>query len=142
MIILNETIRSELIVFIAIFADVATVSYRSYRFHLGLTDTECVPRLPSLMTAHLTHIDQLNGSCRRFGLSLLSLVSLGSREVPKSIVLNLYLSGLMLAGATWIIRGTMFVKSGGVIQNFGSYQEVLFLEVSLTESALFSFRPM
>jgi hypothetical protein len=42
--------------------------------------------------------------------------------------------GLMLAGGTWIIRGTLFLGGGGIIQNFGSIQEVLFLEVALTES--------
>jgi H+-transporting ATPase len=40
----------------------------------------------------------------------------------------------MLAGGTWIIRGTLFLGGGGIIQNFGSIQEVLFLEVALTES--------
>jgi len=58
----------------------------------------------------------------------------------------------LLAAGTWIIRGTLFLKSGGIVQNFGrfvaiccclkldqrnieiSVQEVLFLEVALTES--------
>lgn len=44
--------------------------------------------------------------------------------------------GSLLALATWIIRGTMFLPSGGVIQNYGSIQEVLFLEISLTENWL------
>jgi H+-transporting ATPase len=47
-------------------------------------------------------------------------------------------SGLLLAAGTWIIRGALFLspdgQSGGLIQNFGSVQEVLFLEVALTES--------
>lgn len=40
----------------------------------------------------------------------------------------------MLAAGTWIIRGTLFLPNGGIIQNFGGIQEVLFLEVALTES--------
>lgn len=42
--------------------------------------------------------------------------------------------GILLAAGTWIIRGTMFLKSGGIVENFGSVQEVIFLEVALTES--------
>lgn len=42
--------------------------------------------------------------------------------------------GLLLAAGTWIMRATMFTDSRGVIQNFGSVQGVLFLEVALTES--------
>jgi len=38
--------------------------------------------------------------------------------------------------ATWIIRGSLFLPNGGVIQNFGNVQEILFLEVSLTENWL------
>lgn len=44
--------------------------------------------------------------------------------------------GSLLALATWIIRGTMFLPNGGIIQNYGSIQEVLFLEISLTENWL------
>jgi H+-transporting ATPase len=58
----------------------------------------------------------------------------------------------LLAAGTWIVRGTLFLKSGGIVENFGrfvvilcwlninqrntanSVQEVLFLEVALTES--------
>lgn len=52
--------------------------------------------------------------------------------------LGLHCPGLLLAAGTWIIRGTMFLspdgQHGGIVQNFGSVQEVLFLEVALTES--------
>lgn len=47
--------------------------------------------------------------------------------------------GVLLAGGTWIARATLFVGrdgKGGIIQNYGSIQEVLFLEVALTESWL------
>ena len=37
---------------------------------------------------------------------------------------------------TWVVRGTMFLPNGGIIQNWGSIQEVLFLEVALTENWL------
>lgn len=43
-------------------------------------------------------------------------------------------SGLMLAAGTWIIRGTLFLPNGGIIQLHGGVQEILFLEVALTES--------
>lgn len=44
--------------------------------------------------------------------------------------------GVLLALATWVIRGSLFLPNGGVVQNFGSVQEILFLEVSLTENWL------
>jgi len=47
--------------------------------------------------------------------------------------------GLLLAAGTWICRATLFVGNdgkGGMVQNYGSIQEVLFLEVALTESWL------
>lgn len=44
--------------------------------------------------------------------------------------------GSLLAAGTWIIRGTLFLNNGGIIQNFGSTQEILFLEVALTENWL------
>lgn len=40
----------------------------------------------------------------------------------------------MLVAGTWIIRGTLFIGNGGILQEFGSVQEILFLEVALTES--------
>ena len=43
---------------------------------------------------------------------------------------------MLLALATWVIRGTLFLPDGGIVQNFGSVQEILFLEVALTESWL------
>lgn len=42
--------------------------------------------------------------------------------------------GLVLAAGTWVTRATLFLNNGGIIQNFGSIQEILFLEVALTES--------
>ena len=44
--------------------------------------------------------------------------------------------GLLLAGATWIIRATLFLDNGGIIQNFGNSQEIIYLEVALTENWL------
>lgn len=44
--------------------------------------------------------------------------------------------GILLALATWVLRGAMFLPNGGFIQNFGSIQEILFLEVALTENWL------
>lgn len=44
------------------------------------------------------------------------------------------MSGLLLAGGTWILRGTLFLDNGGIVQNWGGTQGIIFLEVALTES--------
>ncbi|KAG5768978.1 hypothetical protein H9Q72_003666 [Fusarium xylarioides] len=44
--------------------------------------------------------------------------------------------GVLLALATWTLRGALFLPDGGFVQNFGSIQEILFLEVALTENWL------
>ncbi|ETW74592.1 P-type ATPase [Heterobasidion irregulare TC 32-1] len=95
MLILNETIRVDLIVFLAIFADVATIAI-AY-------DNAPFERKP---------VDW---------------------QLPKVWIISTIM-GILLAAGTWIVRGTLFLKSGGIVQNFGSVQEVLFLEVALTES--------
>ncbi|CEQ40010.1 SPOSA6832_01592, partial [Sporobolomyces salmonicolor] len=100
MIIINQTIRVDLIVFLAIFADVATIA-----------------------------IAYDNAQSARRPVEW---------QLPKVWIISTIL-GLLLAAGTWIVRGTMFVGTyykGGIIQNFGSIQEVLFLEVALTESWL------
>lgn len=53
-------------------------------------------------------------------------------QLPKIWFISTIL-GALLAAATWILRGTLFLDSGGIIQNYGSVQEILFLEVALTE---------
>ncbi|KZT01357.1 plasma-membrane proton-e [Laetiporus sulphureus 93-53] len=95
ILILNETIRVDLVVFLAIFADVATIAI-AY-------DNAPYDRKP---------VDW---------------------QLPKVWIMST-LMGMMLAGGTWIIRGTLLLSDGGIIQNFGSVQEILFLEVALTES--------
>lgn len=97
MIILNETVRPDLIVFIALFADLATVAVAYDNAHVEPRPVEW--------------------------------------QLSKIWVVSVILGGL-LALATWIIRGTMFLPNGGIIQNYGSIQEVLFLEISLTENWL------
>ncbi|EPQ51384.1 plasma-membrane proton-e [Gloeophyllum trabeum ATCC 11539] len=97
MIILNETIRADLIVFIALFADLGTIAI-AY-------DNAPHARAPV------------------------------EWQLPKIWIISTIL-GLLLAGATWILRGTLFLSSGGIIQNWGSVQEILFLEVALTENWL------
>lgn len=94
MIILNETIRAELIVFIALFADLGTIAI-AY-------DNAPFARAPV------------------------------EWQLPRIWVVSTTL-GILLAAATWALRGTMFLRSGGIIQNYGSVQEILFLEVALTE---------
>lgn len=97
MIIINESIRAELIVFLALFADLATVAvaYDNASFELRPVQW----------------------------------------QLPKIWFISCVL-GLLLAVATWVIRGTMYLPSGGIIQNWGSIQEVLFLEIALTENWL------
>jgi H+-transporting ATPase len=97
MIILNETIRAELIVFLALFADLATVAVAYDNAHSEARPVEW--------------------------------------QLPKIWFISVIL-GLLLALATWVVRGTLFIPSGGIIQNFGAIQPILFLEVALTENWL------
>lgn len=97
MIIINETVRSELIVFIALFADLATVAVAYDNAHSEPRPVEW--------------------------------------QLPKIWVISVVL-GIELALATWIVRGTMYLPNGGIIQNFGNIQEILFLEIALTENWL------
>ena len=97
MIIINETIRSDLIVFIALFADLATVAVAYDNAHSEERPVEW--------------------------------------QLPKIWIISVIL-GIELALATWVVRGTMYVPNGGIVQNWGNVQEVLFLEVALTENWL------
>jgi H+-transporting ATPase len=97
MCIINETIRVDLIVFLALFADLATVAVAYDNAHWDPRPVEW--------------------------------------QLPKIWVVSVLL-GVLLAIGTWIVRGSMYLPSGGIVQNFGSVQEVLFLEVALTENWL------
>ncbi|KXG46187.1 ATPase, P-type, K/Mg/Cd/Cu/Zn/Na/Ca/Na/H-transporter [Penicillium griseofulvum] len=97
MIIINETVDSALIVFIALFADLATIAVAYDNAHFEARPVEW--------------------------------------QLPKIWVISVVL-GILLAVATWIIRATLFLENGGIIQNFGSPQEILFLEIALTENWL------
>lgn len=95
--ILNHSLNIELIVFIAIFADVATLAI-AY---------DNAPYSPKPVKWDLP---------RLWGMSIIL--------------------GIILAIGTWIILTTMFLPKGGIIQNFGALDGVLFLEISLTENWL------
>lgn len=97
MIIINETIEVDLIVFLALFADLATVA-------VAYDNAYWEPRPVEW-------------------------------QLPKIWFVSVTL-GILLAIGTWIIRGTMYLPNGGIIENFGSVQEVLFLEIALTENWL------
>lgn len=97
MIILNENIRVELIVFLALFADLATVAVAYDHASFELRPVQW--------------------------------------QLPKIWFISVIL-GVLLAIGTWVVRGSMFLPNGGIIQNWGSIQEVLFLEVALTENWL------
>ncbi|EGX52597.1 hypothetical protein AOL_s00007g539 [Orbilia oligospora ATCC 24927] len=104
--ILNESLNLNLVVFIAIFADIATlaIAYDNAPF----SKTPVKWNLPKL-----------------WGMSVLL--------------------GVVLAIGTWITLTTMLAHNdptpggnqfGGIVQNFGNRDEVLFLEISLTENWL------
>ncbi|CZT11164.1 hypothetical protein WAI453_010898 [Rhynchosporium graminicola] len=97
MIIINETIRAELIVFLALFADLATIAVAYDNAHFEQRPVEW--------------------------------------QLPKIWIISVVL-GILLALGTWVIRGALFLPNGGIINNFGSIQGILFLEVSLTENWL------
>ena len=97
MIIVNSTIGSELIVFIALFADLATVAVAYDNAHSEARPVEW--------------------------------------QLPKIWIISVIL-GIELALATWVVHGAMYVPSGGIVQNYGNMQEVLFLEIALTENWL------
>ena len=95
--ILNRSLNIDLVVFIAIFADVATLAI-AY---------DNAPYSPKPVKWNLR---------RLWGMSVIL--------------------GIILAIGTWITLTTMFVPKGGIIQNFGSIDGVLFLQISLTENWL------
>lgn len=97
MIIIDETIRVELIVFLALFADLATVAVAYDNAHFDPRPVEW--------------------------------------QLPKIWIMSVIL-GFLLAIGTWVVRGTLFLPNGGIVQNFGSVQEILFLQVALTENWL------
>ncbi|PRT56049.1 Plasma membrane ATPase [Wickerhamiella sorbophila] len=97
MIIINETVRVELVVFLALFADLATIAIAYDNAHYEPRPVEW--------------------------------------QLPKIWIISSLL-GLLLALATWVIRATMYIPSGGIVENYGSVQEVLFLQISLTENWL------
>ncbi|TFY83751.1 hypothetical protein EWM64_g257 [Hericium alpestre] len=97
MIVRNETIRADLIVFIALFADLGTIAIAYDKAPYASEPVEW--------------------------------------QLPKIWIISTIM-GAGLAGGTWVLRGTLFLNNGGIIQNWGAVQEILFLEVSLTENWL------
>ncbi|KAK7918152.1 hypothetical protein PG985_010026 [Apiospora marii] len=97
MVIINETIRADLIVFIALFADLATIAVAYDNAHFEKRPVEW--------------------------------------QLPKIWIISIVL-GVLLSLGTWILRGTLWLPSGGIIQNYGGVQEMLFLQVALTENWL------
>ncbi|KAK5400967.1 hypothetical protein LTR06_011089 [Exophiala xenobiotica] len=97
MIIINETIRTDLVVFLALFADLATIAVAYDNAHFEPRPVEW--------------------------------------QLPKIWLISVVL-GILLAISTWIMRGTFFLPSGGLVQNFGNVQLMLFLQISLVENWL------
>ncbi|KAH6678885.1 plasma membrane ATPase [Plectosphaerella plurivora] len=97
--ILNRSLNIELVVFIAIFADIATLAI-------------AYDNAPYSMTPVKWNLPKLWGI---------------------SIVL-----GIVLAIGTWITVTTMYAHGpdGGIVQNFGNLDEVVFLQISLSENWL------
>ncbi|KAB8265633.1 hypothetical protein BDV32DRAFT_158042 [Aspergillus pseudonomiae] len=97
--IMNESLNIQLVVFIAIFADIATLAIAYDKAPYSKTPVKWnLPRL--------------------WGMSVLL--------------------GIILAIGTWVTLSTMLSggEQGGIVQNFGKRDEVLFLEISLTENWL------
>ncbi|SMN19840.1 similar to Saccharomyces cerevisiae YGL008C PMA1 Plasma membrane H+-ATPase, pumps protons out of the cell [Maudiozyma saulgeensis] len=95
--ILDNSLSIELIVFIAIFADVATLAVAYDKAQYSQSPVKWnLPRL--------------------WGMSVIL--------------------GIILAIGSWICVTTMFFPKGGIIQNFGSIDGVMFLQISLTENWL------
>jgi len=97
MVIINETVTVDLIVFLALFADLATIAVAYDNAHFEARPVEW--------------------------------------QLRKIWIISVIL-GILLALGTWAIRGTLFLPDGGIIQNFGSIQGILFLEISLTQNWL------
>ena len=97
MLIIDETIPTDLIVFLALFADLATLAIAYDNAPYAKRPVEW--------------------------------------QLPKIWIISVVL-GILLALGTWIIRGTLFLPNGGIIQLYGAPAEILFLEVSLTENWL------
>lgn len=97
MCIINETLRVDLVVFLALFADLATIAVAYDNAHFEARPVEW--------------------------------------QLPKIWIISVTL-GCLLAIATWVLRGSIFLPNGGLIENFGNIQEILFLEISLTENWL------
>ncbi|KAI6247518.1 Plasma membrane ATPase [Erysiphe necator] len=97
MIIINETVRVDLIVFLALFADLATIAVAYDNAHFEIRPVEW--------------------------------------QLPKIWIISVVL-GILLALGTWVLRGSLFLPNGGMIDNFGSIQGMLFLQISLTENWL------
>lgn len=95
--ILDDSLNIELVVFIAIFADVATLAI-AY---------DNAPYSPRPVKWNLPKL---------WGMSVLL--------------------GIVLAVGTWITLTTMFTRGGGIIQNFGKIDPILFLQISLSENWL------
>ncbi|KAI8916995.1 hypothetical protein DFJ77DRAFT_429319 [Powellomyces hirtus] len=100
LIILDQTINPELVVFLAIFADIATLAIAYDRAPFSHTPVKWdLPRI--------------------WGLAIVS--------------------GLLLSAGTWILYGTLIqTGNSGVVNRggHGGYQEILFLEITLTENWL------
>ncbi|EYE93658.1 plasma-membrane proton-efflux P-type ATPase [Aspergillus ruber CBS 135680] len=99
IVFMNESLNLQLVVFIAIFADIATLAIAYDNAPYSKTPVKW--NLPKL-----------------WGMSVLL--------------------GIVLAAGTWITLSTMMMagEDGGIVQNFGRRDEVLFLEITLTENWL------
>ncbi|KAI1360718.1 plasma-membrane proton-e [Xylaria arbuscula] len=97
MIFAKTTIRPNLVVFIALFADLATVAVAYDNAHVEPRPVEW--------------------------------------QLKKIWAISVVL-GTILAAGTWILHGTMFADTGGIIENFGCYEEIIFLEIALSQNWL------
>lgn len=97
IIIMDQSLNLELLVFIAIFADVATLAIAYDRAPYSLTPVKW--NLPKL-----------------WGMSILL--------------------GVVLAIGSWVTLTTMLTPGGGIVQNFGQRDSVMFLQIALSQNWL------
>lgn len=68
---------------------------------------------------HLSE-NPLTGSFLKYGLFQQLWVSSNTESTLS--YRDLVVSGILLAAGTWIVRGTLFLKSGGIVENFGRFE--------------------
>merc|ERR1712014_426510 len=73
--------------------------------------------------------------CLHLEIYLVTSMIIINETISAELIVFIVL-GIELALATWVVRGTLFLPNGGIVQRYGSIQHILFLEIALTENWL------